>query len=145
MSRPLKYRFYATLLDAFQSYLDSDSNFERWGKDMTIDEWREKCERDLIDKINRVPFQSEAADKGTAFNEVVDCLVENRTSDKVSLSQCATMLLVCYKLFDAPSHLHRNSSVAGAAMHTVIRLLLRLIPDVFSTGRAVTSQLTAYG
>ena len=43
-------------------------------------EWDEKMERELIDKINRVPFESEASDKGTAFNEIIDCIVENRKS-----------------------------------------------------------------
>ena len=32
----------------------------------------------MIDRINRVPFDSEAADRGTAFNEVVDALIEKR-------------------------------------------------------------------
>lgn len=51
------YKFYATLLDSFQYYLKSD---------------REEAFQELIDKINRVPFTSEAAEKGTAFNEFVD-------------------------------------------------------------------------
>ena len=32
-------------------------------------------------------FDSEAADKGTAFNEVVDCMIENRKSDKVQVER----------------------------------------------------------
>lgn len=36
-------------------------------------------EKELIDKINRVPTEpSEAASKGTIFNEVIDCLIERR-------------------------------------------------------------------
>ena len=36
-------------------------------------------EQELIDKINRVPTEpSEAASKGTIFNEIVDCIIERR-------------------------------------------------------------------
>lgn len=56
MSQP-KYKFYATLLDAFQWYLDTE---------------QETAEQDFLDKINRVPFQSDAAEKGSAFNDVLD-------------------------------------------------------------------------
>ena len=83
-----KFKFYATLLDAFTGYLRSDAIYERyWGfsenPPHTPDEFRDKQFQSLIDTINRVPFDSEAADKGTAFNEVIDCLIENRNSDKV--------------------------------------------------------------
>ena len=88
----IKYRFYATLLDGFQNYLNSDIIYSRyWGfsenPPMTVDEFRQKQFQGLIDRINRVPFESEMADRGTAFNEVVDCLIENRTSDKVQVEK----------------------------------------------------------
>lgn len=51
------YKFYATLLDSFSWYLKSE---------------REEAFQEFIDKLNRVPFSSEAAEKGTAFNELVD-------------------------------------------------------------------------
>jgi len=54
------YQIYPTLLDSFQRYLDSEES-ER---------------QELIDKINRVPFVSEAADKGTAFNDLVDVVIK---------------------------------------------------------------------
>lgn len=76
-------RFYATLLDAFTDYLNSDTLWEKyWGwsdnPPHTPEEFKEKQFRELIDRINRVPFDSEAADRGTAFNEVVDALIERR-------------------------------------------------------------------
>ena len=43
----------------------------------------------MIDRINRVPFDSEAADKGTAFNEVVDALIENRKPRGVEVERSA--------------------------------------------------------
>lgn len=51
------YEFYATLLDAFQRYLDNDDD---------------NAEQQLLDRINRVPFESEAADRGTAFGLLVN-------------------------------------------------------------------------
>jgi hypothetical protein len=51
------YKIYPSILDAYAWYKKSESP---------------ECKQELIDKINRVPFQSEAADKGTAFNELVD-------------------------------------------------------------------------
>lgn len=79
----VSYNFYATLLDSFQNYIDSDVNWEKfWGGSadpkLSISEYEAQCKQELIDRINRVPFDSEAADRGTAFNEIVDCLIEHR-------------------------------------------------------------------
>ena len=92
MSSKVSYNFYATLLDSYQNYLDSDKLWEKfWGSSenpkLSIDEYAEQCKQDLINRINRVPFDSEAADRGTAFNEIVDCLIENRNTDKMKVSK----------------------------------------------------------
>lgn len=108
MSSEVSYNFYATLLDSYQNYLDSDKLWEKfWGSSenpkFSIDEYAEQSKQDLIDRINRVPFDSEDADKGTAFNEVVDCLIENRNTDKMKVSKIlnehgrVTVLRVEYK------------------------------------------------
>lgn len=86
----IKYKFYATLLDKFQSYISSSDLYQQfWGFSENPTKTEEEYEQEqfisLIDTINRVPFDSEAADKGTAFNEVVDCIIENRTSDKMEI------------------------------------------------------------
>lgn len=91
-TKQLKFKFYATLLDAFTSYLKSDAIWDRyWGfsenPQHTPEEFKEQQFQKLIDTINRVPFDNEAADKGTAFNEVVDCMIENRKSDKVQVER----------------------------------------------------------
>lgn len=52
---------------------------------MTEDEFRQKQFQDLIDRINRKPFDSEAADRGTALNEIIDCIIEHRKSDIMSI------------------------------------------------------------
>lgn len=85
-----KYRIYPSLLDAYTQYVRSDDIWDKyWGfsenPPHTPEEFREKQLRSCIDRINRVPMaweDSEAADRGTALNEVVDCLVEHRPSKR---------------------------------------------------------------
>lgn len=88
--KQVQYKFYATLLDGFQNYVDSDVIWERyWGfsenPPHTPEQFREQQFQSLIDRINRVPFESEAATRGTAFNEVIDCMILHRNSDKVKI------------------------------------------------------------
>lgn len=91
MQQP-KYRIYATLLDAFWGYMNSDAIWDKyWGwsenPPHTPEEFHELQFQELIDRINRKPFDSEAADKGTAFNEIIDCLVENRRSEIMQIER----------------------------------------------------------
>jgi hypothetical protein len=84
------YLIYCTLLDAFQGLLRSSEVYQEfWGNSedpsMSEEEFEKKQFTELIDKINRVPFDSEAADRGTAFNEVVDCIIDNRNSLKAEI------------------------------------------------------------
>lgn len=86
----VKFRFYATLLDSYQNYLDSDliwSKYWGWSEKPphTCEEFKQLQFKSLIDKINRVPFDSEAADKGTAFNEVIDCMVKHQNSETMKI------------------------------------------------------------
>ena len=86
------YRIYATLLDSYFNFLNSDVIYERyygWSENppCTEEEFRQKQFQELIDRINRKPFDSEAADKGTAFNEVIDCMVENRKSETMQVEK----------------------------------------------------------
>lgn len=81
------YSAYATLLDSFQSYLDAEKTYYKYftseNPSVTVDEWCDKMYIDLINKINRVPFTSEAADRGTAFNELVDALIKKPLAERV--------------------------------------------------------------
>lgn len=91
MSQQPKYLFYATLLDGYQNYLSSNEIYQKyWGfaenPELTEEEFEQKQFQSLIDRINRVSFDSEAADQGTAFNEIVDCLILNCKSDKMEIS-----------------------------------------------------------
>lgn len=91
MKQP-KYKFYATLLDSFNDYVHSDVVWQRyWGfsenPPHTEEEFHELQFLELINKINRVPFDSEKADRGTAFNEIIDCMVENRKSETMQIER----------------------------------------------------------
>lgn len=97
------FQIYPSLLIKFQDLLDYERVAEEdWNKvseaalkrgeypgcevgdyKLTPDEMRTKIEVELINSINRVEHEpNEAADKGTAFNEIVDCLIENRKSSR---------------------------------------------------------------
>ena len=84
MQQP-KYRMYPSLLDKFEAYLRADEEVESFFNiDNETGEYKRSPEeieaelkQSLIDAINRVPFASEAADKGTAFNALVDMAVHN--------------------------------------------------------------------
>ena len=92
MNQQPKYRIYATLLDAFGGYLNSDVIWDKyWGwsenPPHTPEEFHELQFQELIDRINRKPFDSEAADRGTVFNEIIDCMIENRKSETVQVEK----------------------------------------------------------
>ena len=74
------YSAYETLLDTFQNYLDAEKTYYKYftseNPSLTVDEWCDKLYVDLINRINRVPYTSEAAERGTAFNELVDALLK---------------------------------------------------------------------
>ena len=106
------YNIYPTLLDKFSDYLNADKNWETYYGDSTkedsptIEEYEEKQRQSLIDSINRVPFESEAADKGTAFNMIVDSLINKDKpqfdvikvwDESLKGKGSPTSLICCYK------------------------------------------------
>lgn len=97
MSQQLKpdYAFSPSLLDAFQRMVDTkveDFFYQdetgawhlNWNETEETLHFSEEevdalLKQEFIDKVNKVPTPpSEAASKGTAFNEIVDCLILNR-------------------------------------------------------------------
>lgn len=86
MNQPPKYRFYPSLLDKFEQYLRADEQVESfWNVDNETGEYKKSPEeieaelkQTLLDAINRVPFESEAADRGTAFNAIIDCYIHRK-------------------------------------------------------------------
>ena len=104
-----KYKFPPTTLDKFQSYLDTqveDYFYQdeqgKWHKNynetedtlhFSQEEVDALLKQELLDVINRVPHEpSEAASKGTALNEIVDCIIHNRQSENDSVKICTTDL-----------------------------------------------------
>lgn len=81
MSQQPKFRFYPTLLDSFQNYVDSDSIWDKYygnceTPSISVEEFHDQKRQDLLDNINRVKHEpSEAASKGTCLNEIVDRIV----------------------------------------------------------------------
>ena len=97
MSQQLKpdYAFSPSLLDAYQRMVDTkveDFFYQdetgawhlNWNETEETLHFSEEevdalLKKEFIDKVNKVPTPpSEAASKGTAFNEIVDCLILNR-------------------------------------------------------------------
>lgn len=84
------YRINPSQLNAFQRYLNSEvdaedfSNFDETGEyKRTPDEIASEREQALLDTINKVEREpSEAADRGTCLNEIVDCIVDNVKSTR---------------------------------------------------------------
>lgn len=87
-----KYNIYPSLLDKFANYLNSSQIYQQtygFSEELTIteEEFEAQKKQELLDGINRVPFESESADKGTMFNEVIDCIIEERNSDKMQIKK----------------------------------------------------------
>lgn len=87
------YSIYPSLLDKCTDLVKSQDTWEKyWGNSDCPKKSLEEFEREqlvsFIDSVNRVPFDSEPADKGTAFNELVDCLIlGNPESDKMDIAR----------------------------------------------------------
>ena len=84
----IAYRIYPSLLDKFQTLLNAEKDLEApWNIDRetgdykkTLTQIEDEATQSLLNSINRVPFHSLAADNGTVFNELVDCLHRGRKS-----------------------------------------------------------------
>ena len=59
--QPPQFKIYPSLLDAYQWYVLSE---------------KEEAEQEFINKINRVPFSSKEADRGTWVNKIIDLALE---------------------------------------------------------------------
>ena len=85
MKQP-KYRIYPSLLDKYEALLHVEEEVESpFNLDSETGEYKRteeeieyELKKSLLDCINRVPIDSEAADKGTAFNAIIDAWVHRR-------------------------------------------------------------------
>lgn len=96
------FKFSPSLLDSFQSYLDCEANYEKFfghseEPSLTYAEYEEQKFKELIDKINRVPFESEAASRGSCLNEIVDCIVmkTKSTRDDITVKTLSSFEKLC--------------------------------------------------
>ena len=89
------YKFYPSLLDSYKWYQASESD---------------NSEQELIDKINRKPFSSDAADKGTWFNELIDlCLKGSEKHGVEFLSGPAEIILE--RLIGSVKQVHTSTTL----------------------------------
>lgn len=83
----IKYRIFATALDSYWNYLHYESVWQKyWGfsdnPSISLEDFEQKCRQDLLDTLNKAPHEpSEPASKGTAFNELIDCLIAGKEPD----------------------------------------------------------------
>lgn len=87
-----RYRFWATLLDAYTTYRNAQYIWEKyWGWSdnprYTLEEFEQKSLQDLLDSLNRVEGAPiEVADRGTCFNEIIDCIILNRPTKREDMT-----------------------------------------------------------
>ena len=91
-SSAVGYQLYPSLIDAYTDYSKADVIYNKyWGgadnPSLTFEEYEAKAFQDLIDKINRVPKDLIKSDIGTAFNELVDCLILGQKSPKMEVEK----------------------------------------------------------
>lgn len=87
------YKIYPSLLDKYQRLLDSGKDFEsHYNQDAdgnyvrSLEEISQEREQALLDAVNRKPHDPiEAADIGTAFNELVDWVITGTGWEKANV------------------------------------------------------------
>lgn len=107
--REYAFKFSPSLLQSFQDFLDSEANYEKFfgqseEPSLTYAEYEEQKFKELIDKINRVPFESEAASRGSCLNEIVDCIVmkTKSTRDDIVIRSVPAKIIVHDSQGDIP-------------------------------------------
>jgi hypothetical protein len=108
MQQP-EYNLYATLLDSYTYYLSSE---------------KDEAYQNFIDRLNRKPFKSEAAEKGTAFNELIDFCIPNLRSIS----------------FSSDTIKHKGFEFKKPIVHEFLKRLEGAQPQVFVEGRLETSK-----
>lgn len=118
MSTQHKYSIYPSLIDSFTGWVDSDRLWgEFWGysenPSMTAEEFEQKQYQSLLNSINRVPIpweETEAMDRGSAFNEVVDCMILGKKSEKMAIERVYEPI---FGMADAGVGLRPNLQITG--------------------------------
>lgn len=88
------YIFSPSLLNAFSNYLSCEKVWEKYygfseEPKISLEDFEKQTFDDFINTINKVETEpSEAADRGTCFNEVVDLLVHNIKPTQCEVQEC---------------------------------------------------------
>ncbi|MBP5742179.1 MAG: hypothetical protein J6W49_01910 [Paludibacteraceae bacterium] len=118
-----KYLIYPSLLDAYQRMIDSDLIAEEsWnitpegGYRKTPDEIFADNRQALLDSINRVKGEpSEAADRGTVFNEIVDMAIAGRaTPSRDDITDVASNVLFCQGTMNGKEYMFETGLILQA-------------------------------
>ena len=140
MKQP-SYNFYPSLLDSFIGYRDCEEVWlQYWGQSDTpkksLAEFQEEKRLDLIDKINRKGMEWEDAfyaDRGTAFNEVIDRIItgSKENTDQVTIGRVGETICAAInrRMFYFDATICKN--IAGKYMTAV--------PQVLCNGTLLTS------
>lgn len=132
MNQQPKFRFYPTLLDSFQNYVDSDSIWDKYygnseTPSISVEEFHDQKLQDLLDSINRVEHEpSEAASKGTCLNEIVDRIVLGKCpTDSNVIVKTIKDLETCkdaikQKVFDPNKSNEENEQVIVVRAHELL-------------------------
>ena len=129
MSQQPKYRFYPTLLDSFQNYVDSDSIWDKYygtseDPSISVEEFHDQKRRDLIDNINRVEHESsEAAAKGTCLNEIVDRIImKQKSSESNVIVKTVKDFDTCVGAFNSVVKDENSEDASELAKETITRI-----------------------
>lgn len=85
------YIFSPSILKSYSDYLNCDKTWEKyygWSDEpsVTLEDYQERVFKELIDAINKVEQEpNEACDRGTVFNEIIDCVIHKRVSDTIEI------------------------------------------------------------
>lgn len=94
--REAKYFLSPTLIDSFVNYLNVENEWNKYYGEMeednekyiSFDDYERKTFYELIDRINRVPHEtSEAAARGTTWNDIVDTLLHNKPCGRTKMER----------------------------------------------------------
>lgn len=105
--RNASFYFPPTLLDTFMNYVNAEQSWSKFYGDMDTDDtkyvscatYEQNKLEELLDSINRVPHApSEAASRGTAWNDIVDTLLHNKPCGRTKM----------VRLFDNPNDPNRK-------------------------------------
>lgn len=87
------YRISPSLIQKVMDWANAEENYDKyWGRSespsLTLEEYQEKQTAELVAYMNGDPTPpSEAADRGTCLNEIIDCMIGNEPNGNVQWTE----------------------------------------------------------